>query len=140
MILHVGILSVLAIALFCLFVAALQNRSIYSSIFFPFVFLSMMIAVLGYLFEVFVTNIHSGYACVILKYFGTPYIAPSALLTLMDYNKRKPKLPITVLIFLPAVLMTFFVATWPLNGIYYDGISLFTDGFLTQVKIEPTSM
>ena len=138
MIFHITVLGALAIALFCLFVAALQNRSIYSSIFFPFVFLSMMIAVFGYIFEVFVTDIHSGYACVILKYFGTPYIAPSALLTLMEYHKRRPRLPFVILIFLPAAAMTFLVATWPLNGIYYDSISLFTSGFFTQIRIEPT--
>jgi len=138
MIFHVTVLGTLAVSLFCLFVAALQNRSIYSSVFFSFVFLSMMIAVFGYIFEVFVTNINSGYACVIVKYFGTPYIAPSALLTLMEYHKRRPRVPVVILIFLPAVVMTFLVATWPLNGIYYDSISLFTSGFFTQVRIEPS--
>ena len=137
MIFHVTVLGILAVLLFCLFVAALQNRSIYSSVFFSFVFLSMMIAVFGYIFEVFVTNINSGYACVIVKYFGSPYIAPSALLTLMDYHKRRPRLPVVVLILLPAVAMTFLVATWPLNGIYYDSISLFTGGFFTQIRIKP---
>ena len=140
MILHVAVLSILAVALFCLFVAAMQKRSIYSSVFFPFVFLSMLIAVLGYLFEVFTTNLNSGYACVILKYFGTPYIAPSALLTLMDYYKRRPKLPVVILIYLPAVVMTFLVATWPLNGIYYSGISLYTGGYFTQIQIKPTTI
>ena len=137
MVFHVTVLCTLAVSLFCLFAAALQNRSIYSSVFFSFVFLSMMIAVFGYLFEVFVTDISSGYACVIVKYFGTPYIAPSALLTLMDYHKRRPRLPVVILIFLPAVTMTFLVATWPLNGIYYNSVSLFTSGFFTQIRVVP---
>jgi len=138
MTLHVIILLALFATSFTLFVIASQKKSVYSSLFFPYVFLAMAVCVLGYVFEAFAVNIDQGYTAVIVKYFGVPYVPPLVLMTLLDYYHKRPKWPVTALIFLPAAVITTLVASWPINGIYYSGVSLITNEYFTQIQIQPT--
>jgi len=139
MILHVTILLAIVIYAITLFVITLIKKSVYRSPVFPFMFLALAVYVLGFVFEAFASNIAQGYASVIVKYFGIPYVTPLLLLTLLDYYNRRPKLPISMLLFLPPVVTTILVATWPVNGIYYSRATLVSNEFFTQLQIQPTT-
>jgi len=123
---------------FTLFVITYRKKSVYSSIFFPIVFLAIAIYVLGYVFEAFAYNIAQGYASLIVKYCGAPYIPPLVLLTMLDYYRRRPKLPVVALLFLPPAINTILVATWSINGIYYETVNLVSTTYFTQLIVQPS--
>jgi len=134
------LLLLIAITAFIMFVVSVQKRGAYSSPFFTYVFLAITIYVAAFFFESFATSIDYGYACVMMKYFSIQYIAPLVFLTILDYLKRRPSTSIIVLLFLPAVAMTVLVATWPLNGIYYENVSLYIGEYFSQVQVKPSSL
>jgi len=114
-----------------------RKKSVYSSIFFPIVFLAIAIYVLGFVFEAFAYNIAQGYASMIVKYCGLPYLPPLVLLTMLDYYRHRPKLPVVALLFLPPAVNTILVASWHINSIYFETVNLVSTVYFTQLIVQP---
>ena len=121
----------------CVFILMISKRNAEKSLFLIYISLAMILSQFGYLFEAFAQNLTESYDCVIVKYFGTPYVSVFALLFVLDFYDHRPSTLVSVLLFLPAAVNTYLVASWRSNGIYYKSISYYSGEYFTQTIIVP---
>jgi diguanylate cyclase (GGDEF)-like protein len=115
---------------------AIYARNAPKSLCFTYCMLAIFILNIGFLFEITSSTLSTAYIATQVQYFGGPFIAPFALMFILEYCGVKFRAHHVALMLLVPVMACLLVLTWPLNGIYYQSVEFVTDALIPHLVVQ----